>query len=185
MKPNDPLKAAFEQVNHMNTEGLNLFIIDDDPFTVAALGNYLKKKFGNILRISTFNEGEAALRKIDKDTDIVILDYYLKDSKGTDVLSEIKTINPKTKVIMLSNNEEVGVAIESFRRGASDYVLKGEKALKKISMRVNKIVMYPIYLMVNKFSINKYLAIFFMTFMTIGIVVLIALGVYYNSGRPH
>jgi DNA-binding NarL/FixJ family response regulator len=180
MKPNEQLKAAFQQVNHMNADGLNLFIIDDDPFTVSTLRNYLKTKFGEILKITAFDKGENAVRNVDENTDIVILDYYLENEKGTDVLANIKTKNPKTKVIMFSSNEDVGAAIESFQKGASGYVLKNEQSWKKLSIRVNRIVMAPIYLMVRKFSINKYLAIFLMTFVTIGVVVYIALRLYYK-----
>ena len=120
------------------------------------------------------------MKKVNEDTDIVILDYYLRDEKGTDVLANIKTINPKTKVIMFSSNEDAGAAIESYRKGASDYVLKGEKAWKNIC-RSNKIIMYPIYIMVNKFSINKYLAVFLITFITMGIAVYIALRLFYQK----
>ena len=31
MEQNNSIKSAFADVNHMNANGLNLFIIDDDP----------------------------------------------------------------------------------------------------------------------------------------------------------
>lgn len=155
----------------MKTQGLNLFIVDDNSLVLSALRNYLDNRFGKDLNITTFLSGENALKKIDKDTDIVILDYHLKNENGNEVLKSIKRINSKTEVIMLTSNEEVGVAIESFRIGASDYVIKGKSALKSISLLVNDIITYPIRIMVREFGISKFLAIFLLTFISVGIVV--------------
>ena len=93
------------------------------------------------------------------------------DEKGTDVLKSIKKINPKTEVIMLSCNEDMGVAIDSFRKGATDYVVKGDKAWKKITHIVRDIITYPIRILVQEFKVSKFVAIFLLTFITMGIIV--------------
>src|SRR6267143_2028228 len=103
----------------MNMQGLNLFIINDDKLMASGLKHYLERRFGKDLIISTFSTGESALKKINKDTHMVILDYFLENENGNDVLMSIKKTNPETEVIMLSSNEDMGVAIDSFRKGAS------------------------------------------------------------------
>lgn len=163
----------------MNTQGLNLFIVDDNQLMVTGLRNYLDNRFGTNLNISTFNTGESALKKVDEDTSIVILDYYLGDENGNDVLKSIKKINPKTEVIMLSSNEDIGIAIDSFRSGATDYVIKGEKSWRKIISLIQEIIVYPVRVMVREFGINKYIAIFLLTFMVMGI------GVYFSLKFIH
>jgi DNA-binding NarL/FixJ family response regulator len=159
----------------MNTAGLNLFIVDDNPLMVTGLRNYLDGRFGTNLNITTFSKGEDALKMVDENTKIVILDYHLEGENGNDVLKNIKKINPKTEVIMLSSNEEIGVAIDSFREGATDYVVKGKKSLKKVSLLVYDIIIYPVRLMGKEFGINKYLAIFLLTFLAVGVGVYFAL----------
>jgi len=109
----------------MKTQGLNLFIVDDNKLAVTNLQYYLQNKFGTSINVSTFNDGESCLAKVDKETNIVILDYFMKGKNGLDTLKSIKTINPKTEVIMLSGNEDMALAIETFRAGATDYVIKG------------------------------------------------------------
>ena len=156
----------------METQGLNLFIVDDNKLMVTDLKHYLKNRFGGSVRISTFNDGESCLEKVDKKTNIVILDYFLDGINGLEILKSIKAINPKTEVIMLSGNEDMAVAIETFRAGAKDYVVKGHGAWKRITKLVNHIITEPIRLLVSEFGVSKYMAIFLLTFVTMGILVL-------------
>ena len=164
----------------MNTQGLNLFIIDDNPSLVIELKSYLTGRFGLDLNISTFSSGESALEEVNENTRIVILDYYLGGRNGNKILKLIKAINPETEVIMLSSNEDIAVAIDSFRKGAKDYVIKGNKSNRKIISIVYNILAYPIRVMVREFGISKYLAIFLMSFVTMGIVVWVVLKYFYK-----
>jgi len=159
----------------MKTQGLNLFIVDDNNLMVTTLKQYLQNRFGFDIRISTFNDGDSCLAKVDKDTNVVILDYFMEGKNGLEVLKAIKVINPKTEVIMLSNNENMALAIEAFKAGAKDYVVKGSNSWSKISKLVNHIVTAPMRLLVDEFRVSKYMAIFLLTFVTMGVVVVIAL----------
>lgn len=159
----------------MTTQGLNLFIVDDNSLTLTSLRNYLNIRFGKDLNISTFLSGANALEKVDKNTGVVILDYYLEGENGNDILQSIKKINPKTEVIMFSSNEEMGVAIDSFRKGASDYVVKGDKAWRKISHIVLDIITYPVRILVQEFKVTKFVAIFLLTFVSMAVVACVAL----------
>lgn len=159
----------------MKTNMLNLFIVDDNPLMVLGLRGYLESRFGTDLTISTFSSGAAALQKVDGDTNIVILDYFLEGESGNDVLRSIKKINPKTEVIMLSSNEDMGVAISAFRNGATDYVVKDAKSWKKITSIIYGIITYPLRIMVREFGINKYIAMFLLTFAAMGIGVFLAI----------
>ena len=155
----------------MKNHVINLFIIDDDMLSSTLLKHHLNEKFGAAVNISMFSRGADALEKIDQNTSIVILDYYLEGENGNDVLKSIKNINPKTEVIMLSSNEDITIAIESFRKGATDYVIKGDKASKKITHIVYDIIAYPIRFIVREFGVSKFLAIFLLTFFVMGIAV--------------
>jgi response regulator RpfG family c-di-GMP phosphodiesterase len=158
-------------INKMKNHVINLFIVDDDVLSTTMLKHHLNEKFGTAINISTFTSGKSVLEKIDKYTSIVILDYYLEGENGNDVLKSIKEINPKTEVIMLSSNEDITIAIESFRKGATNYVIKGEKAEKKITHIIYDIIAYPIRFIVREFGVSKFLAIFLLTFFIMGIAV--------------
>ena len=156
----------------MNAQGINMFLVDDNKLTVTDLKHFLSNRFGADLNISVFYDGESCLEKIDEKTHIVILDYFLDGKNGLEVLKLIKEINPKTEVIMLSSNEDIVLAIDTFRNGATDYVIKGNGSLKKISKLVYRIITEPIRIIVREFGVSKYMAIFLLTFVSMGVVVL-------------
>ncbi len=157
---------------HMETQGLNLFIVDDNKLVVQTLRAYLQDRFGKNLNIETFADGESCLQQVKGDTHIVILDYFMEGKNGLEVLKSIKEINPKTEVIMLSGNEDMAVAVETFRAGAKDYVVKGIGSKNKITNLIYNIITEPIRIMVREFGISKYLAMFILTFLGIGVVVI-------------
>lgn len=159
----------------MTTQGLNLFIVDDNKAMVAALKQYLEIRFGLSISVSVFYDGESCLDKIDDHTHIVILDYYMTGKNGLETLKSIKEINPKTEIIMLSGNEDIALAIESFRMGATDYIIKGPRSWGRLTKQVNKIITEPIRAMVREFGVPKFVALFFSTFVAIGVVVYYAL----------
>ena len=159
----------------MKTQGLNLLIIDDDPLVTSRLRNYLHKRFGVDLNITTYNRSADALKKIDKNTGIVILDTYLEGKSDDSVFKEIKRINPKTEVIMLTKHEDIGIAIDIYREGAIGFAVKGENSRKEISSIVYDLITYPIRILVKEFGISKYLAIFLLAFVSIGICVIVAM----------
>ena len=159
----------------METQKLNLFIVDDNKSLVTALKQYLLAKFEGNINISTFYDGESCLEKINQYTDMVILDHFLNGKNGLEVLKEIKEINPKTEVIMLSSNEDIALAIQSFRAGATDYVVKGPSSWKKLTKLVHHVITEPIRIIVREFGVSKFMAIFLLTFLTMGAVVFFVL----------
>lgn len=159
----------------MKTQGTNLFIVDDNNVMALALEQSLKNRFGTGIRITIFNDGESCLAKVNKETDIVILDYFLEGKNGLEILKSIKAVNSKIEVIMLTGNEDIILAIETFRAGAIDYVIKGKGSWKKITKLVNHIITEPIRIIVREFGVSTFMATFFMTFVTMGIIVAIVL----------
>jgi len=139
----------------MQVEKTTIFIVDDNQIMVAALKLYLQNKFGDSLEISTFNDGESCLKMVHKGLDIVILDYSMAGKNGLDTLKAIKLTNPKTTVIMLSGNEDIALAIESFRAGAKDYVIKGTDAWKKLTTLLTDIIKKPVRFIVKGFGRSK------------------------------
>jgi DNA-binding NarL/FixJ family response regulator len=150
---------------------MNLFIVDDDKLMSITLKGFLEIKFGIDINITIFSSGEDALKKIDDTTNIVILDYLLEGKNGLEILKLIKEKNPKTEVVMLSSNEDIALAIDSFRAGAKDYIVKGRGSWNQISRLVMRVITKPIRILVKEFGISKYIAIFLMTFVTMGLMV--------------
>jgi DNA-binding NarL/FixJ family response regulator len=161
----------------MQTLNQNLFLLEDNPLSSNRIVDFLEKRFSNALTISTFTDGENLLKKVDVDTAIVIIDYDLKGEKAEGLVLEIKKTNPKTEIIILSSDEDIATAIDAFRNGAKSVIIKGEKAPRQLFAVIYKILNYPVKILIERFGINKILAIFIAYFLIIGIVVFI--GMYF------
>ncbi len=99
-----------------------IFIVDDDI--------ELRSNLSEILRAKGYHTDEASSGKeaIDKatskDFDIVLLDLMMPKRSGMDVLTELRKIKPKTKVIMITAFATIDNAVEAIKKGASDYISK-------------------------------------------------------------
>jgi two-component system OmpR family response regulator len=112
-----------------------IFIADDDAMIRQALKFYLTQRFD--CEINLFETGEECLEHMNEQPDIVVLDYYMDSVKknaanGMEILKSIKKSYPTVHVIMLSNQEQYGVALQTLQKGAVQYVIKDEEAYKNI-----------------------------------------------------
>jgi PleD family two-component response regulator len=151
----------------MESEEFNLFIVDDDKASAIALKEYLSNTFQDRLKICTFFDGESCLKNINEKTDVVILDYFFSNKNGNEILRAIKERNPRTEVIMLSGNEDLETALESFKLGAKNYILKGKTAWRKISKLVRSILGLPI-ISIKEYGVARFVSILLFAFLSMG-----------------
>ena len=99
-----------------------ILIIEDDTAFCQMLQKYLTKKE---FEVSTSFSAEDGKLKFKEDSfDLVITDLRLPNYDGIQLLSEIKTINPRTPVIVMTGYAEVSSAVTAMKRGAFDYISK-------------------------------------------------------------
>lgn len=119
-----------------------IFLVDDEPIQNEMLKDYLSERFD--YKIRTYDTGEGAVKDLQMNPAIVVLDYHLNAhlpnaKNGVEVLKSIKEIAPDTKVIMLSGQDKIDVAVDSMKFGAYDYVIKGETAFSRMENIINNI----------------------------------------------
>jgi nitrogen regulation protein NR(I) len=99
-----------------------LLIVDDERNVLYALERGLR---ADGLRIVTAQTGKAGIQLVqDEKPDAVLLDIRLPDLSGLDVLKELRQIDPKLPVIVMTTHGTAETAIEAMLRGAFDYLLK-------------------------------------------------------------
>ncbi|MCX7922274.1 MAG: sigma-54 dependent transcriptional regulator [Clostridia bacterium] len=99
-----------------------LLIADDEKNMRWILAKNLKEI--GIETIEAANGEEAFNLFVDKDPDLVILDYRMPVVDGMEVLKRIKTINDKVPVIMITAHGSTCTAVEAMKLGALDYISK-------------------------------------------------------------
>jgi DNA-binding NtrC family response regulator len=157
----------------MKTQSLNLFIVDDNTSTLSELKNYLFDRFGEGIRILTFNNSKSCLDKVDEYTNIVVLKNHIKGENEKEILKSIKETNPETEVIMLTEKEDIVSAVSAYQVGTKAVVVKGAEHGKKIGDLIVRIFTAPIRIIQRELGLSERIAIFIMSFLTVMVAVLI------------
>lgn len=100
----------------------NILVLDDVKDAVMLIQKILQKK-GH--RVFPFTEEEEAIAYVASNpVDLAILDIKLKKMSGTEVLEELKKINPALRVMMLTGYPTLETARDALRLGADEYYVK-------------------------------------------------------------
>ena len=102
---------------------MKVLIVDDNAGTRAMLKILLEKAGHQVL--GEAEDGRGALKAfLELRPEVVLLDIIMPGISGIVVLEEIRRVSPATKVIMLTAVDDLTIAMESVRLGASDYLTK-------------------------------------------------------------
>jgi len=119
-----------------NTKNPLIFVVEDNQLYSKLVVSYLKtNKFTNV---ESFPSGEEVLKNMHKNPDIVIQDYLLDGITGIEVLVKAKKIYPGVEFIFLSGNDNIEIAINSMKYGASNYIVKDQMALPKLVQKIRQ-----------------------------------------------
>jgi DNA-binding NtrC family response regulator len=105
----------------------NIVVIDDQEDILFAVKMLLKKHFETI---HTLNNPKNVVKLLSENTiDVVLLDMNYRigfedGREGLYLLKEIKTLSPKTAIILMTAFGKLETAVEGLKMGAFDYVLK-------------------------------------------------------------
>ncbi|NOT21677.1 MAG: response regulator transcription factor [Nitrospiraceae bacterium] len=90
--------------------------------------------------IQEVGSGEAALTEIRRQSwDLLILDVALPDKHGLEVLKEVKLLQPRLPVLMLSLYPEKEFALRAIKAGASGYLTK-DRAPSELMAAVKRVL---------------------------------------------
>jgi two-component system nitrogen regulation response regulator GlnG len=99
-----------------------VLIIDDERDVHYSFRRLLEKEPLDILSADSGEEGIRLARK--SHPDLIVMDIRMGQQSGLDTLKEIRQINPRQVVIMMTAYGTSQTAIEAMKLGAYDYVLK-------------------------------------------------------------
>lgn len=118
-----------------------IFIVDDDPFINTLV---TKRLTSDKYELEAFETGEDCIDALNKNPDLVILDYlFVKENRefmnGSQVLDKIKEIKPDTPVIMLSGQDKGEVVLELARKGIDNYVIKDNNLITNLHKAIDEV----------------------------------------------
>jgi two-component system, NtrC family, response regulator AtoC len=123
--------------NYENLKPVLIFVVEDDEWYNRLLCHTLN--LNPDFTVEGFFSGKQLLDALDKNPDIITLDYRLPDCQGAELFKKIKTISPNTEVIFISEQDDIEVVVELLKMGAFDYFVKSPDIRDRLLTTVDHI----------------------------------------------
>jgi PAS domain S-box-containing protein len=111
----------------MSSNQIRALLIEDDPDDILLLKDSLAEIGLGKIRLDYVDRLSKGLIQLGAQVyDVVLLDLNLPDSRGLDTLNTTIKRFPKLPVVVLSGLADDAITVEAVRRGAQDYLVKGD-----------------------------------------------------------
>ena len=101
-----------------------VFIVEDNPWYGELLKHHVS--LNPDYEVLLFTTGKDCLSHLHLKPNAISIDFNLPDMSGEELLRRIKSYNDEIPVIIISGQEDIAVALNLLKKGASDYLLKDE-----------------------------------------------------------
>jgi len=99
-----------------------LLLVEDTPSLALVYRKLLEKAGYEVAVATSFAEAQAQFASAP--ANIVLLDLLLPDGDGADLMREMISVRPETKVVVITANGSINRAVEAMRDGAFDFLVK-------------------------------------------------------------
>lgn len=111
-------------MNEPSSPETTVLIVDDDPKIAEINRRFVEKVPGfSVIGIAT-DESQAKEQLEILAPQLVLLDIYIPNSNGIEILQHIRRHHRDTEVIMITAAKEIEPVREAVRSGAFDYIIK-------------------------------------------------------------
>ena len=98
-----------------------LYVDDEEALRILVKNQLVLEGF----TVDTADDGDTALEMIKKNGyDVILLDIRMPRVNGIEVLDHLRKMKTRSRIIMLTAVDDLTVAVEAVKHGASDYLTK-------------------------------------------------------------
>lgn len=116
---------------------MKILIIEDEPSLLEIMQRFLEKERYVVETVTSIND---ALMKVSLyNYDCILLDIMLPDGNGLTFLQELKKMNKRENVIIISAKDSVDDKVTGLETGADDYLAKPFH-LSELNARIKNII---------------------------------------------
>lgn len=113
-----------------------IFIVEDNSIYAKTLQLFLAQRFPSA-DIRIFPVGELCVDQLHRNPDYIIMDYsldsrYYDAANGLDMVKEIRQKNKEVRIVVLSAQQDISVAVEAMKAGNSYYIMKDDAAFGNV-----------------------------------------------------
>lgn len=132
---------------------IDLVLVEDDPMVMEVNEGFIRK-VGGFRICGKAKTGKKALEIIrDLRPRLVILDIYLPDLNGIQILREIRRLGIPTDIILITAAQDVATVQAGLRFGVVDYIIKPFK-YERINTALNNYYIYSEQFL-NRWEMNQ------------------------------
>jgi len=99
-----------------------ILVVDDEERIRSSYSTFLSTEGYEVGTASSFDQAVQILKR--RIFDLILADTDIGVGMGVDLLKAAKLLQPATPVVMLAGNPTLETALEAFRIGAFDYIIK-------------------------------------------------------------
>ncbi|SEC46238.1 response regulator [Paenibacillus sp. GP183] len=107
-----------------NTSSIRVIVIDDDFMIAKMHGKFISSQSGYELAGLAYNYEQALSLVTECKPELLLLDVYLPDQSGIDLVRTIRSQNIPCDIILITAAKEREIVEEGFRLGVFDYLFK-------------------------------------------------------------
>ena len=106
----------------MAKQNYTVVVIEDDPLVNTTVKDILSDKYTRVLTYTNAEQAQEELHIIGPD--IVLLDIFLGDADGLDILEQLRKQGYSMPVIMMTAFSDIKMAVRAMKLGAEDFIVK-------------------------------------------------------------
>ncbi|HAA77476.1 TPA: hypothetical protein DCE37_20375 [Candidatus Latescibacteria bacterium] len=112
-----------------------ILIVDDDTYSRESIAAQLDEQY----EVDQAENGDQGLAKLEEsDFDVILSDIRMPGMSGLDFLERVTVTRPEARVLMITAFGEIGNAVDAMRKGAYDYLIKGEVKGEELIVRIER-----------------------------------------------
>lgn len=109
-----------------------VLIVDDEPSLRKLMARLISLEGYTVVEADSLTTSKKMLQK--EAPDVVLLDVFLPDGNGVEVVSEWNKLLPEGKIILLTAHGNIQDGVSAIKNGAYDYLVKGDDNIRIIPM---------------------------------------------------
>ena len=117
-----------------------ILVVDDQESIRYLLDTVLRRRGHDVLLAAGGRKGIEVFRR--EHPDVTILDLYMPEMKGLEVLQQIRTVHPRAPVVILTGMGTEADEQQCRERGVTEFLQKGF-SLHALGAALNRILNQP------------------------------------------
>ncbi len=117
---------------------MRILLVEDNIDHQFLIGKKLKEHYSDLSIDIVATAGEAKDLVEENSYDTILLDYRLKGSSGLELFQWMRTTEIDIPVIMITNLEDVELAVQAIKLGVYDYLCKSRESLDRLPFLIDK-----------------------------------------------